>query len=212
MSVSSCGKKISQSSVHEFLMQSWFWFVQNCRAGFVMPSKLDLLKTGERDLRCEASLNGIQIFIRRCKADLTGSPNSGGDGKQSSRCYWRLRRSWSRTLFLRQNCNFINVLHIQSSGKILLWGGELVSINFLGFWQNFGELLGMKGRDYWSPLLIILTIFKFFDYWTFLRVAWREDYWFSFLRLKIITNKSLRINFCRVTWREGRDYWSPLPS
>ena len=82
VSVPSCGKKISQSSVHEFLMQSWFWFVQNCRLWFVMPSKLDLLKAGGRDLWCEASLNGIQIFIRRCKANLTGSPNWGGGSKQ----------------------------------------------------------------------------------------------------------------------------------
>ena len=146
MSVPSCGKKISQSSVHEFLMQSWFWFVQNCRAGFVMPSKLDLFKTGGLDLWCQASLNGIQIFIRRCKADLTGSPNSGGDGKQSSRCYWRLRRSWSRTLFLRQNCNFINVLHIQSSGEILLGGGELVSINFLSFGKILESCLAWKAE------------------------------------------------------------------
>ena len=39
-------------------------FVENGRAGFVMRSR---------------SLNGIQIFIRRCKANLTGSPNSDGE-------------------------------------------------------------------------------------------------------------------------------------
>ena len=140
-SVPSCYKKISQSSVHEFLMQSWFWFVQNCRFWFVMPSKLDLLKTGERDLWCEASLNGIQIFIRRCKANLTGSPNSERGSKQGRPPPALPTSQAHKALFLsRQNW----AIPPKSSGRLLC-------IFLSECWLNLAGC-PVEGWDYWSPL------------------------------------------------------------
>ena len=155
MSVPSCGKKISQSSVHEFLMQSWFWFVQNCRFGFVMPSKLDLLKTGGRDLWCEASLNGIQIFIRRCKANLTGSPNSVRGGKQPSPPPPLPTSQAHKTLFL---------LFLQQTDRTKIppqSSGRLLCIFPSECWLNFAGCR-VKGWDYWSPPPSQTASFSFF--------------------------------------------------
>ena len=143
VSVPSCGKKISQSSVHEFLMQSWFWFVQNCRLWFVMPSKLDLLKTVGRDLWCEASLNGIQIFIRRCKANLTGSPNWGGGSKQGGA---HRHRCWLH------HCVSENIVPQSDNLNISFFIFKAMEDFPSQCWLNFAAgWRPVKDRDYWSP-------------------------------------------------------------
>ena len=59
----------------------------------------------------------------------------------------------------------------------------------------------MKGRDYWSPFLIILTILKILKN-LIVDHFWE---WLDFL-FKIENHNKLnfKINFCRVTWRERR--------